>query len=47
MGKFRSVCSILVRKFKGIDHIVQDASIDVILDVPKYENFYSNLLTED
>jgi hypothetical protein len=47
MGKLRNVCCILVRKFKGKDCIVAGVSIDVMLELPKYEIFFSNLSTED
>jgi hypothetical protein len=48
MGKLRNACSILIRKFRGRDHVVGVVNIDVMLDVPKYENFFfSNFSTED
>jgi len=37
MWKLRNVCSILVREFKGKYHVVGVVSIDVMLDLPKYE----------
>jgi hypothetical protein len=37
MWKLRNVCSILVRKFKGKYHVVGVVSIDVMLDLSKYE----------
>lgn len=40
MGKLRNVCSILVRKFKGRDRVVGVVSIDVTMDLTKYENFF-------
>jgi len=39
MGKLRNVCSILVRKFRGRDH-VGVLSIDVMLNLPKYAMFF-------
>ena len=40
MGKLRNVCSILVRKFKGRDRVVGVVNIDLMMDLPKYDNFF-------
>jgi hypothetical protein len=37
MWKLRNVCSILVKEFKGKYHVVGVVSIDVMLELSKYE----------